>query len=162
MFKIGCKTDHSPQARVKFVPNMLRSRHPVLSQRQSTLNRVENVLDWAVHWVVVRTEDTSVASDVDGLLDQDVSMRVEIVHCENIKIIRRPGANTLQNPTNKGKETHDCRAAFAPGLNPSSGRAPWLWIFSTDRAENIQFLTVPVGADLAHSPTEMGLASAAI
>ena len=88
----------------KLVPHIPQCPDGVHYVRQVTLHGVEYHLDRAVHRVVGCAEDALMARGVNYLLDQNVSVRVQIIHRETVPIARSTWANRDQNQEDKAQK----------------------------------------------------------
>ena len=84
------------------------------------------MFNWTVHRVVRCTENAAVTGSVNGLLDQDVVVRVQIVHSECVPATRDAGAQISQNTLNKGQKPFNRSPPVSPMIEPSSGGDAYL------------------------------------
>ena len=124
----------------------------------AVLNRCSNQ---TIHQVVRRPEHTPVTRSMDDLLNDGVSVQVQVVHGKNC--VRNSRSNIMQDHQNNKCEVFCGRcSSVMPHVNPSPRRASRLVVLSVYCCENIQFFTVSARTNFSHTPCETCLARATV
>ena len=110
----------------------------------------------------VHTENTTMASCMNGLLNQNIPMRVQVVHCEAVPVRWSARANVLKNTQNKCEEPCDCSYSVVPGFNSLTGRLANNVVLSEECDQSIKLLAVPIRPNLTHTPRQICFPSASI
>ena len=101
VIEVSDETDHSTQASVELRLDLLRRCHSILSAPEGALNRIKYVFDWAVDRIIRSPEHAAVAGHVNGLLHEDIPVRVQVIHGEDVKVTRRALADALDDAIDK-------------------------------------------------------------
>jgi len=162
VLKITTEQVDAPHARQELAPDLGRSIHPVHGQGQGGLHRIEYMLDQAINWVVWSAEHTNMPSGVNQLLNQNVPVRVQVVHRDAVPIIWCSWTKIQQDADDEESKFIDRRPSIPPSINPAACWIAWSVVLSADGTQNVQLLAVSVGTDLANPPCQMSFAPTAI
>ena len=126
MLKITNKRPAVSEQLQKFPLDVVAALQAIHGECQIQLARVEVMFNRTVHRVVRCSENAAVTGSVNGLLDQDVVVRVQIVHGEGVPAARDAGTQISQNTLNKGQKPFNRSPPVSPMIEPSSGGDAYL------------------------------------